>query len=68
MLRFSDDTVVYTTSGTWEIEIPPQNYPGQVTENLIAATETVGTGLKRDNYVMTVSAECNVNSPSVLAP
>ena len=42
----SENTVVLTEQGTWEIELPPQMYPGDLTENLATATETSGEAIK----------------------
>ena len=32
--------------GDWEIECPPQDYPGETAETIIAVTETTGEALK----------------------
>ena len=51
----SKETVILTQTGTWEIEIPPQNYPNAATANLKAAAEVTGTAIKLYGFTQLVA-------------
>ena len=45
-LASTDRDVVLLESGEWDIQVPQQAYPGEATENLVAAAETTGQTVK----------------------